>query len=66
MQRHLNVKPGDLKKEENGGGVRWRERNIRGKEKKEANRVGRETNVRAVVHEIKRYFRNTPACYALW
>lgn len=33
---------------------------------KEANGKGRETNVRAVVHEIKRYLQNTPACDALW
>lgn len=66
MQRHLNVNPGDGKNGENGGGVRWRERNIRGRGKKEANVEGRETNVSAVVHEIKRYFQNTPACYALW
>lgn len=29
-------------------------------------RKGRETNVRAAVHEIKRYLQNSPACDALW
>lgn len=38
---------------------------IRGK-KKAVKREGRETNVKAVVHEIKRYLGNTPVCDALW
>lgn len=44
------------------------EGNIRGRRGKKNKRTGKggETNVRAVVHEIKRYLQNTPACYALW
>lgn len=57
MQRHLNANPEDEKERENGGGL---------EEGGEANRKGRETNVRAVMHEIKRYLQNTPACDALW
>lgn len=49
-----------------GGGSVGGRKNIRGWKKKQANRKGRETNVKAVVHEIKRYPQNTPACDALW
>lgn len=34
--------------------------------KKRQTGKGGETNVRAVLHEIKRYLQNTPACDALW
>ena len=44
-----------------GGGEHYRK-----EKKKQAKGKGRETNVRAVVHEIKRYPQNTPACNALW
>lgn len=36
-----------------------------GEKNRERNGEGRETNVRAVVHEIKRYLQNTPVCDAL-
>ncbi len=47
---------------------RWKENEGGGalEEGGEANRKGTETNVGAVMHEIKRYLQNTPACDALW
>lgn len=48
MQRHLNVNPGDGKQRRTaeGGGVL--------KQENKRNGNGRETNVRAAVHEIKK------------
>lgn len=68
MQRHLNANPGDGKKGIGGGGCMclcvWDA--MEEGEKKASNGEGRETNVRAFVHEIKRYLQNSPACDALW
>lgn len=51
MQRHLNVNPEDGKQRRNNGrGPVW---SIL-KQKNKRNGKGRETNVRAAVHEIKK------------
>lgn len=51
MQHHLNVNPGDEKQRRNGGrGCVWRVL----KQENKRNGKGRETNVRAAVHEIKK------------